>query len=263
MAIEITDIAKVTGIELTTEDTQETFIEKFNAAYVPAEQHGKKLKEVEARATHAITKSFRDVGFEIDKEELNGKSLFELPSVYASKIKSTVDELNSNKSATEEEIAKKYQSEIEKYKSKATDLSGLLEGTKTEFETFKTEIVQKEKKRTVDGYFGNAMGSLNWSESAIDIVKKGFRAEVMEKYRFDLDDENNPVVRDIEGNVVRSKAKAGEAATYDEIISLEFSKIPEFQQKVNPKKVTTFGGGALVMPTESNNGRKLATPHTK
>lgn len=240
MSIEFKDIAEFTGIELEEGATFEDFKSKFNEKYVPSEQHSKKVKEVTARAAHHVNKAFRDAGFEVDKEEVEKIDVFELPSFYVSKVTSKLQELESNKSATEEEIAKKYEGEVNKWKSKATDLSGLLEETKTGFETFKSEIQTKERNRTINGYKSKALSSLNWSDNANEFVKKGFDATLAEKYTFDIDDEDRPVVRDKEGKLVQSKLKAGEPASYEEVVKTEFSALEEFQKKVDSKKVGNF-----------------------
>jgi hypothetical protein len=257
MSIELKDIVEFTGIELNEEATVEDFKSAFNEKYVPSEQHGKKIKEINARAAHAINKSFRDAGFEVEKEELEKVDLFELPSVYANKVSSKLQELEGNKSATEEEISKKYQSEIEKYKSKVTDLSGLLEETKTGFESFKSEIQTKERNQTIGSYKSKSLSSLNWSDNANNIVKKGFEATLNERYKFELDDENKPIVRDFEGKLVQSKVKAGEAATYEEIIKTEFEALGDFAKKVDSKKVGNFARKADVTPP-SNGGLQPA-----
>lgn len=246
MKIEIKDLADVMGVEITEETTREEFINSFNNKFVPAENHNKKIKEINARAAHAINKSFRDAGFEVTKEEVEKVDLFELPSVYASKVTAKLTELESNKSATEEEIAKKYEKELTTYKTKAADLSGLLEETKTGFEQFKSEVQTKEKNFAINTYKSNAMSQLNWSDNANEFVKKGFEATINEKYRFELDDENKPIVRDKDGKVIASTVKAGDIATYEEVIKSEFSALKDFQKVTDSKKVPTFANRATV-----------------
>ena len=126
------------------------------------------------------------------------------------------------------------------YKTKAQDLTGLLEGTKNEFEQFKSEIANKERNFAINKHKSNAMGSLNWSDNANEFIKKGFEATINEKYRFELDDENRPIVRDKDGKVVPSKLRAGDVATYDEVIKSEFSTLTEFHKVVDKKNVPNF-----------------------
>lgn len=251
MPIEIKDLAELTGIEITEETTREDFLNNFNDKYVPAENHKKKITEINARAAHAINKSFRDAGFEVPKEEIEKVDLFELPSIYASKVSSKLTELESNKSATEEEIAKKYEKELNTWKTKATDLSGLLDETKNGFEQFKSEVQTKERNFAINTHKSNAMQQLNWSDNANDLIKRGFEATINEKYKFDLDDENRPIVRDKEGKVVASKLKAGDVATYDEVIKSEFSVLTDFQKVVDSKKVPNFAQKATVTGQET------------
>lgn len=246
MKIELKDLAELTGVEITEETTREEFLNSFNDRYVPSDTHKKKITEINARAAHAINKSFRDAGFELPKEEVEKVDLFELPSVYASKVSSKLQELESNKSATEEEIAKKYEKELTTYKTKAQDLSGQLEQTKNGFEAFKSEVQTKERNFAINTHKSNAMNTLNWSDNANEFIKKGFEATINERYKFDLDEENRPVVRDKEGKIVPSKLKAGDYATYDEVIKTEFSALTEFQKVVDSKKVPNFAQKATV-----------------
>lgn len=255
MSIELKDITEFTGVELGEDATIDDFKSAFNEKYVPADQHSKKVKEITSRAAHHITKAARDAGFELDKEEVEKVDLFELPNVIMSKASSTINELKENKSATEEEVSKKYQKELETWKSKYNDTKGLLEETSKGFEAFKSEVTTKERNRTIGGYKNKVMGSLNWSDNANDFVKKGFEATLNEKYKFDLSDENKPVVRDADGNLIQSKEKAGQPATYEEVIKNEFTALKDFQKVADSKKVPNFASKRVTTSQSSDNPR--------
>lgn len=241
------------GIEITEETTEDQVKDAFNEKFVPAETHNKKLIEVNKRAAHAINKSFRDVGLEVEKDEIEKVDLFELPNVYAKKYTEKIGELEANKGATEQEIAKKYDKQLESYKTKVSDFEARLSTAQSELETVKTDFATKERSRMIDGFKSQATKSIPWSDNTKEVTKLGFDALLNSKYVFDLSEEGTPIVRGKDGNLIQSKSKAGEPATYDEVISFEFeNEMKDFKKVAEPKKIGKFGASTHVKEPTGN-----------
>lgn len=255
MPIELKDFSKFLDIEINEETTSEQLTEAFNAKYVPVETHSKALGELNGQVQHAIKKSFKDIGLEVDSAELKDKTTKDLPSIFANAAKAKFTELESQKGATAEEIEKKYQADLDKFKTTLKDKETLLNDVQTQFEGFKTSIEQEKRTGKIQSEFGKSFGSLKFSESIHELAKEGFKAKIATEYQFDLNEEGQHIVKDKEGNLVPSKVKAGSPATYEEVIVDAFKK-SGLEQVVNPNKVNTFV--PTPAPVQPSNARPIA-----
>ncbi len=253
MAIELKDVADFIGIEITEETTVDQVKESFNKKYVPTDKHSKALGEVNGIISSATKKAFKDIGIEYDSEELKGMETKDLPSFFATKAKAKFDQYETDKGSTAEQIEEKYKSDIEKYKGQITERDTLLNDVKTQFDTFKTEVGTKERTGKIQGEFAKSIGALKFSESVHELAQEGFKAKLSSTYSFDLNEEGKHVVKDSDGNLITSKVKAGEPATYDEVITTAF-KESGLEQVVNPKKTTTFT--PTPVPAAAPNGKQ-------
>ena len=114
----------------------------------------------------------------------------------------------------------------------------------------------------MNGLRSDAIGKLKFSDNTSEFERKGFLASLDEKYKFTMDGEN-PVVRDSTDTLIQSEAKAGERASYEEVIAKEF-EASKLGQVVDPKKVTTFtpkpGSREQAEPSK-NGGLQVAERH--
>jgi len=79
-----------------------------------------------------------------------------------------------------------------------------------------------------------------------DLVKAGFEAHINNTYAFDLDENDNPIVKlKADGSLVKSKLKAGHIATPDEIflVEMESKGVMKKNNADNKKVITTFAQG--------------------
>lgn len=252
MSIELKDITAFTGIEA--EDI-ESFKAKFNESYVPKAEHSKAIGEINGKLSHAVKKVGKELGVELDAEDLK-KPLTEVLPLFGERVKTRFIELEGQKSATAEEIEAKYKGEVETYKQKVNDYKQLNDTLKSQFEGFKTEVETEKKTFKVATHFDKAFSGLNFAENANEYTRKGFKSEVATKYAFDLNDEGSPVVRDKSGNIVQSKAKAGTPATFDEVLALEL-KEAKLEKVADSKKVGTFVPNARVSEPSGTNKAPL------
>jgi hypothetical protein len=259
MPIEVKEIADFLGIEIGTDTTIDAVKESINSKFIPVDKHSTALGELNGKVSHAIKKSFKDIGIEVDSSELKDKNLTEMPLVFAAAIKSRFTELEAAKGLTAEQAEAKFKGDLDKYKKQLEDLSGLHEGTKNEFTAFKEGVVTKERTGKIQGEFENVLKALKFSESASPLAVKGFRADLNETFKFDLSEEGNPIVRDLKGELIKSKVKSGEPATYDEVIKMKFDE-SKLGALVDTKKVPNFTP-SYTPPNGQDNVKKVAARH--
>jgi hypothetical protein len=259
MPIEVKDLADFLGVTITADTTIDTVKEEINAKYVPTERHSTALGELNGKVSHAIKKGFKDIGVEIDPSELKDKNLTDLPSIFASKVKTMFGELESAKGLTAEQAEAKFKGDLDKYKKQLEDLSGLHEGTKNEFNQFKESVISEKRTGKIQGEFENVLKGLKFSEAASALAVKGFKADLNETFKFDLSEEGNPIVRDIKGELIKSKVKSGEPATYEEVIKAKFEE-SKLGAVIDSKKVPNFAT-TYTPPIGQNNVKKVAARH--
>lgn len=255
MAIEVKDLSSFIGIDITDETTVDQVKEAFNAKYVPVETHSKALGELNGQVQHAIKKEFKAIGLEIDASELKDKTTKDLPSLFANAAKVKFEELESQKGATATEIEAKFKADLEKYKGQLNEKETLLNDVKTQFDGFKTTVETEKRNGKIQGELSKSFGALKFSESVHELAKEGFKAKVSQSFSFDLNEDGKHVVKDKDGNLVTSKLKAGEPASYEEVILSSF-KESGLEKVADSNKTTTFV--STPTPVASANGRQVA-----
>lgn len=251
--MEIKDLTEFLGV---TAENINDFKEAFNKKYIFTETHSKTLGEINGKVSHELKKAFKAIGVEVTSEELKEKSLTEIPALISEKVKSRFEELESATKLTKEQIEEKVGKDLSKYKQQLADLTTIHETTKNEYETFKSQVETDKRNFVINTKKSQVIGGLKFSESANEFARKGWEISLSEKYAFDID-EGRHIVRDGNGNIVPSTVKAGEPASYEEVIEKEF-KQSGLGAVTDPKKVTTF---VTPQPTIPTNGKKLAPRH--
>jgi hypothetical protein len=260
MPIELKEFAEFVGVEVNAETTLDTLKTAFNEKYVPVETHKTTLGEVNGKFNHSVTKAAKELGVELSKEEIKDKSTHELPLILAAKVAARFADFEGSKTATQAEIEEKFKGKLTAFEQKVKDLEALNSGTATAFEAFKIEVGQKEKSRVINGAKSEALGKLAWSDTASPLLRKGFEAELHDKYIFEVGEDGSQIVRDKDGKQIGSKAKAGTFASFAEVIESEF-EATGLKKVVDTKKVTTFVPNPIA-PQNGKTGFQVAPRHT-
>lgn len=260
MPIELKDVAEFLGVKIEDATTLDDLKTQFNTKFVTADRVNAAVGEITGKTLTAIKREFKGVGLEIDPADLKDKAITEIPSLFASAVKAKFDEYETTKGLTNEQADAKYKADLDKAHKQITDLNGLLDTTKNEFTNFKTEVVTKERKGAISREFESVVGKLKFSESVPALAVKGFKADLSESFQFDIDDNGKHVVRDASGELVKSKAKHGEYATYEEVITEKFAA-SKLGAVVDSKKVPTFGAPTPTYTPPPSGSRQVAARH--
>jgi len=261
MPIEIKEVADFLGVKIEETTTLDDLKSQFNTKFVTADKVNTAVGEITGKAVHALKKGFKEIGLEVDAAELKDKAITEIPTIFANAAKAKFDEYEKTKGLTTEQAEAKYKADLDKAHKQINDLSGLLDTTKNEFTNFKTEVVTKERKGAISSEFEGAISKLKFSESVPALAIKGFKADLTETLQFDIDDTTGQrIVRDSKGEIIKSKAKHGEFASYEEVITEKFvaSKLGAV---VDPNKVPKFGAPTPQYTPPSTGQRQVAPRH--
>ena len=230
----------------------------FNDKYVPTDTHKTTLGEVNGKVSHAIKKQFKELDIELTSDELKDVNTTDLPALYVAKAKEKFTQLQDQTKLTKEQLESDLGKDLNKYKQQVEDYETKLNTVKTEYDSFRTTTETENKNREINTRLGAAKSSLKFSDKVDDFTKKGFHLTVNEKYKFEVAD-GKEAVRNEKGELVMSKANAGEAATFGEVYEAEF-KATDLGAVADTKKVSTFVTPSQSTPTPTGTPKREVAP---
>lgn len=220
-------------------DSIDKFKETFHSSFV-----SRKLADADDEIVNRIvgkrmgsieTAIKRELG--VEGEEAKGKKVEELISIGASKLKAQLEEVK--KAAPTD--AKEWEAKLNAAFQERDQFKQLVKAKEEEFEGFKNEALTKEKNLKLNFNLNAIKGKIKWSETASEIVKKGFDAHINENYVFDFEDGDKLVVKGKDGNPIPNEKKTGFLSP-EELFTLEAAK-HNLIQLGNPTPPKPQGGG--------------------
>lgn len=234
--------------------SQEEALLDFNSVYIPIDSIAQRFNDLpETERNKLYGKAATAVDSRINKEAkelgltLEGKLHDNVETVIAT-LKTKIAELTEANISLKENTDKAAKSEIEKLTQKVSDLTTLNEKLKgdldivsNEKQTIEKEFSQKEIQIMVGSKLSAAKNEFVLVD---DMNIRDACAFDEAKYSFKLDENQNEVVYDSNGQVVLSSTKAGAFANYKEVLESIYVKRGAFK-KVN-------GNGALTLDRSKN-----------
>jgi hypothetical protein len=224
--MEAKDILSYIGLEDVTD--MDTFKSKFNEKHVSREM-AVKDDDIKKAVTGAVygslfreaKRKFKDAGVEFEAGEVADNDVKSLLDVGTGKIASKFEELT----AAAPDV-KKWEEKLQKESRKSSELSELLNATKSELEKVQTEAVTKVKAVKLDVAKKDIFGRIKFGESVNEFTRKGFDAAMSERYKLDIDEETGgAVILDAAtGSRVKHPEKATEFADPVTIFTIEAEK---------------------------------------
>lgn len=212
MPLDLEKLHKFTGI---TADTNEDFEAEFTKQYIPRDQ--KKWDEETkngtfGRVTNSIATGIKQI---FDEHEINitGDDLKQPPEAVAklgiTRLKEKFElekaELQKTAGLTADEKIKEATDAITKLKSKNADLEKLVKTKADEFELLNKNKGEELKKFKLTSKKKDIHTSLQWNPDKDQYSRKGFLADMDEKYSVDLDENDEEFITN-RGNGERIKA---------------------------------------------------------
>lgn len=228
MAIELKDLAELLEVEIVDADTADTVKEKLHSTWIPRkmadsdqELVNKVLGKRLGALTTAVRREFKEAGLELSDEEIKDKKLEEVVAIAAGKAKNTFSELKEKASAGNDAKLKAADKALEEFQKKYTDLEGLQLATKQKLEDTEKSMSSQIKQSKLNYKVNEIEAKIPYSEGATDLVKRGFRAMLDEKYVRDLDENDNVIVLDKSKNERVRNEKGTDFATWEDVVTRE------------------------------------------
>lgn len=236
---------------------------EFNSVYIPIESIAQRFNELpETERNKLYGKAANAVDSRINKEAkelgltLEGKLHDNVETVIAT-YKAKIVELTEANANLKENADKASRKEIEQLTQKVSDLTNLNQKLKGDFDTVSSEkqniekeFTQKEIQIMVSSKLGAAKNDFVLVE---DMNIRDACTFDESKYKFTLDESQNEVVYDANGQVVLSGQKHGAFASYKEVLESIYTKRGAF------KKVT--GNGSLTLDRSQNTVPPIPNRH--
>lgn len=147
---------------------------------------------------------------EFEPEEFKGKKAEDIFEIALGKTKTKVlakqKELETKANSTApEEFIKKEQTLIQErdfFKSEAERIGGI-------HESFKLEIVENNRKNKLNQGKEKLFNSIPFAPEAGELAILGFKAKLESEIQLDLDEQENLILKDKQGNLIANPNKAG------------------------------------------------------
>lgn len=238
MALELKDISEYIGIKLEDFKTADEFKIAFDKEFLKQSainEDSEPVKKILGKVFGTLENDIKKVAnkFELGidfesadytgKKKVNDKLNF-IIDTFDAKNKIVIAGLTEKANLGNDDKVKEYMTKLEKATQKAKETEILLNSTKTEFETYKTNTATEIKNKTLSGIKKEIYSKAKFFPEANDFTKKGFLTSFEEQYNFDIDENENPFITNKKGEKLVSKKKAGTFMSPFEVLEEEIIK---------------------------------------
>lgn len=237
--------------------TEEEFKSKFDSVFVKQSNINEDtpvVKSLLGRIYGSLENQIKKVAKEneievdFDTDEFKDKKI-------SDKLKHTFTKFNEVKGATIKELeskvglgndekVKEWETKYNKAAQKAKDFESLLNSTKSEFEQSQQKWQSQIKDTKLNVLTKDAFSKVKLKNDISEFEKKGYYSTIKEKYQFDIDEQENLIVKNAKGERIPSAKTTGTFKTIDEILEEEAVAGNLYKMNVDggkPKQQINFG----------------------
>jgi len=225
MAITTEELLGTLGIEGV--ENIEAFKESFSKTFV-SKQLASEDDEIKSRHigkfTGIIQNSIKK-SFGLENKEIEGKKVEEIIELAANSHRLKISELETRIAQTKDEVVAEWQTKAEKYKSDSTSYKEQNEGLQKALEENSTRFESEKRGWVINQKYGDIYKEATASfseETKSDLLKiEGYNSLISKKYKFELDENSELSVFDIEGKRIQNPNKLGAFMTAKEVLLRE------------------------------------------
>lgn len=252
--------------------TEEEFKTKFDSVFIKQSNINEDLEPVKRllgktfgtleNEIKKVAKGF-DLDIDFDSEDLKGKKVTDKLKFtfekYNEKNSDKIKDLEAKAALGNDDKVKEWENKYTKAAQKAKDFESLLNSTKSEFEQSQQKWQSQIKDTKLNVLTKDAFSKVKLKSDISEFEKKGYFSTIKEKYQFDIDEQENLIVKNSKGERIPSAKTTGTFKTIDEI--LEEEAVAGNLYKLNndggkPKSQINFGTPAK--DSDSKPLRKIA-----
>ena len=242
-------------------DSLDKFKEHFNSSYISKDKAhlDEQVKrsatgDVLRRIGSKVANEFGDFG--IKTTDFEDKPFEDVIKIAAGNVKAKLTELQESQGKPD----KRYmdlEAQFNTIKQERDQYKGQLSTVASEFDQFKAAKDNEVKSWKMGIKLNEVKSKIPFVDGLTDIQRKGFES-LLGEYKFDLDEQDNLIVKDKNGNFVPSKSKAGSFADALEVMD-SLAEANGLKKKNNAKEPER----RQVTNVSENKERKLPSTYTR
>lgn len=204
MAIEAKELIEYLGYSPDDIDSIDTLKSKFSTEFIRRDAVVKD-KTLVSTVTGMVTGSTvskiisaaKDLGVALEEEEVKGKKLEDVVSLFSNKTKdfygAKITDLETLVSTNnKDDIVKQLEEKVKKLEAKNNDVTKLLDTTKQEYEGKIGQYENEKKTFKINTRKSEALKKVQFKDGLTELERKGFMTIIEEEIDVDLDESGNP-----------------------------------------------------------------------
>ena len=203
----------------------------------------------------------------LDKEVLDGEDPLDIASVLVESAKEKfagLDELKKKaEKAVPDDVLNDYKTKIAEAEKKINTFQKSAKEIQEKYDALIAEGTKKDRAAKIDGVWKEALGGIPFHQGVDELKRKGFIADLKDRYRVEIDENGNPYTADsIKGEPVKHPKKAGELWSLSEIAKEEAKKNKLVSENPHAGKPVVQGSRTITMSQEApeKGVRPIAQP---
>lgn len=166
---------------------------------------------------------------EFDNVDMLEDVFDQLTTKYAETFNGKLTELQSQIGKSGEEAIKPYQEKLSKYEQALADEKKAKGEIAQQYEQFKKESEGMVRSTRAQYFKKDVMSEIEKGFDPLavkdDLKMKGWRSHVEENFKFDFDEQDNPVILDKTGSKIKNPKKADEWLGSKDVLAMEADKL--------------------------------------
>ena len=222
-----------------------------------------------------LKKIAKEFEFDIEGEDFKeAKKVTDKMKILTKKIAelkdSSIKELQTKLSQGSDEKVKDYEAKLEKIKKEAKEKDSLLKQTADELNNLRLSSSNELKNFKLDLVKKDAFNQVKYNSQANELTKKGFYANIYEKYDFDFNEKGDAIIRLKNGTQLKSDKVAGAFMSPYEVLEKEaidagiYETNPNASKQVaNAVKMGVNTATVTTQPVISTSPQRTIAPRLK
>ena len=198
------------------EEDFDKFKESFNSRFVSRETAhvdesikskvvGKRMGEINSK----LVEFGKALGEDVSFEKLREKKVEEVLSDYATLVTTKLEDLKGKAKEGNDKKLNDLSKELEEKQKSLISYKEALEQTQSALQEKESQFQNELKSFKVQTKLKDLKAGISWVDGITDVQRTGFDALINSNYKFDIDEKDNPIVTDKDGNLIPLKDKAG------------------------------------------------------
>lgn len=190
------------------------FVTLFNEKYIPkktAHENPEIKSAIIGEFTTPLNRQVKKTFTYLKPEDLENKNIGEIFDIIHTTHTTTENELKKQledlKKANPDEKFKNLTAELETYKGKAAQFEADLMNKNREIETIKNESLNQIKSFKIGLKLNEIRNKLPIRDDLSELEKEGFEVAIGKSFKFDLDDKDNLLVFNANGEKIQNEKK--------------------------------------------------------